>query len=146
MTAKVDRVSKPEPAKDMLPNEIKMCELLADPDNRQMTKTKLAQEVGVSRQTLYLYLTKKRVLEYLTALTEYYADVELPNVWRALIRKAKKEDMSAIKLYFELKGKYLPPAMRAEIDMKNATINVISNIPRPDKASPEGEVDHEEDQ
>lgn len=133
MTAKLERFTKPEPPEDMLPNEIRLCEMLCDPEYALSTRTKIAKELGVSRQTLYDYLSKKRVVDYMSQLIEYYTDLEVPNVWKALVRKAKKEDLQAIRLFFEMKGKYIPPNVRTEIALKDskATINIISSIPRP---------------
>lgn len=133
MTAKVPVLSKPEPPKGMLPNEIQLCEMLADPEYALMSKTKIAEKIGISRQRLYVYMSRQRVLEYMNALVAYYTDLEMPGVWKALVKKAKAGDMGAIKLYFEMKGKYIPPSVRAELDLKGmqATINIISRIPRP---------------
>jgi transcriptional regulator with XRE-family HTH domain len=136
MNPKVERFTKPEPPEDMLPGEIQLCEMLCDPEYALTTKTKLAKELGVSRQTLYDYLSKKRVVDYMAQLIDYYTDLEVPNVWKALVRKAKKEDLQAIRLFFEMKGKYIPPTAQTQIALKDskATINIISSIPRPSGA------------
>ena len=133
MPAKVPLHSKPEPPEGMLPNEVQLCEILADPEFALMKKSQIADKIGISRQRLYVYMGRQRVVEYINALVNYYTDMEMPNVWKALVKKAKAGDMGAIKLYFELKGKYVPPALRAELDLKGmqTTINIISSIPRP---------------
>ena len=39
-------------------------------------------------------------------LINRYTDGEVGSVWKALLKKCKSGDIQAIKLYFELKGKY----------------------------------------
>ena len=39
-------------------------------------------------------------------MIDRYTDKELGAVWRALIKECKAGNVPAIKLYFELKGKY----------------------------------------
>lgn len=85
--------------------QIKAAEMLVDP-TFQGTVTELCQMVGVSRNTFYRWMNDDKFKEYLNSVIDQYADGELPAVWKALISKCKSGDVQAIKLYFELKGKY----------------------------------------
>lgn len=130
---------KPSPPKTMSKNHIKLCNMLADPEYRMLTKTSLAEKLGISRPTLYKYLERKDVQDYTRKLVDYYTDGELANVWKSLIRQCKRGDTRAIKLYYEMKQLYIPPQQVVDLQMKDAkaTINIISNIPRPEEKEEE---------
>jgi len=83
----------------------RIAQILADPDDFDPITAK-CKKAHVPRRTLYNWLADPRFLDYLQTLIDRYADSELSNVWRALIQQAKKGNVNAIKLYFELKGKY----------------------------------------
>lgn len=125
--------ARPVPPDTMNTNHLLLCEMLADPEYRLMTKTAMAEKLNISRQTLYRYLDRHDVRTYTRELVEYFTDGELGNVWKALVNTCKKGNVNAIRLYFEMKHMYTPPNQVTELMMRdaNATINVISNIPRP---------------
>lgn len=83
----------------------KAAQKLASPDFTG-TITLLCQQEGVSRQTFYKWLSNQAFMRYVTELIDTYTDSELARVWKALIKKCEAGDVAAIKLYFELKGKY----------------------------------------
>lgn len=85
--------------------QIKIAEMLSNPEFSG-TITQLCQEVGIARSTFYDWLDKDEFREYLDNLIDKYTDSELSRVWKVLIRKIEEGDLTAIKLYFELKGKY----------------------------------------
>jgi len=68
--------------------------------------TELCEEIGVSCSTYYKWLDNSQFTDYVSSLIDKYADSELGSVWRALLEKIKKGDMSAIKLYFEMRVKH----------------------------------------
>lgn len=80
-------------------------EMLANP-NIEATKSDIISAVGVSRTTFYRWLKEPEFTEYVNKLIEEYTDGELATVWKALIKKCESGNVAAIKLYFELKGKY----------------------------------------
>lgn len=125
--------ARPVPPATLKSNHILLCEMLADPEYRLMTKTAMAEKLDVSRQTLYKYLDRQDVRTYTTELVEYFTDGELGNVWKSLVNTCKKGNVNAIRLYFEMKRMYTPPNQVTELMMKDAsaTINVVTNIPRP---------------
>ena len=85
---------------------IKVAEMLANPDF-QASKTEILEKAGVPRSTFYRWLRENQEFtDYISELVEKYTDGELATVWKALTGKCQSGDVSAIKLYFELKGKY----------------------------------------
>ena len=83
----------------------KVAEMLANPEF-DGNITRLCDEFGVARSTFYRWLDDSDFKGYLDYLIEKYSDSELPNAWRALVKKANTGNVEALKLYFELKGKY----------------------------------------
>ena len=87
--------------------QIKMAEMLADPESEHRTISEICEAVGVDRSTYYKYWrNNEKFRSYVDDLIEKYTDSELAAVWRALIKRCLDGDLSAIKLFFELKGKY----------------------------------------
>lgn len=107
--------------------QLKIAEALANPEFN-MSKSQLAKHVGVSRSTLYRILKNKDFLDYVSSLIDIYTDIELSDVWKALLIRCKCGDIQAIKLYFELKGKY-KQEIRHDV---NAQIQIIDDIPKCD--------------
>lgn len=107
--------------------QLKIAEALANPEV-DLTKTQLAKQAGVSRSTLYRILKNRDFLDYVSSLIDIYTDIELSDVWKALLLRCKAGDIQAIKLYFELKGKY-----KQEINHDvSAQIQIIDDIPNSD--------------
>lgn len=82
-----------------------MAKYLADPDF-QGTITDLCAKVGVARSTFYDWIGDNDFRSYVDELIDKYTDSELSRVWKALMKLIDRGDIQAIKLYFELKGKY----------------------------------------
>lgn len=51
-------------------------------------------------------MKNENFINYMNSQVDKYTDGELADIWKALLRKCKLGDTAAIKLYFELKGKY----------------------------------------
>lgn len=90
---------------DLKPKQRRAAELLANPEFNG-TITDLCAQVGVSRNSFYRWMDSPVFLDYLEELIDKYTDSELARVWKALMRKIDQGEIQAIKLYFELKGKY----------------------------------------
>ena len=90
---------------ELTAKQLKMAELLANPEEAD-TKTALCEKVGVSRETFYKWLKKKEFIDYVSELIDHYTDGELASVWKSLIKQCQLGNVAAIKLYFEMKGKY----------------------------------------
>jgi hypothetical protein len=99
-----DQVKK---RKEFIPNpkQIKMAELLINPDDRR-TKADKCKEVGISHKTLCQWLKDERFVKYMNSRLSVYTDSELPEVWKALINQCKRGNVAAMKEYFKLKQLY----------------------------------------
>ncbi len=87
--------------------QVEMAYLLADPETEQLTVCELCKKVGIDRSTFYKYWLKNdNFVEFVDKLIDRHTDAQLGSVWRALIKKCVAGDTQAIKLFFELKGKY----------------------------------------
>lgn len=86
--------------------QIKLVELLINPEDRR-TKTEKMEEAGIPRTTFYRMLKDKNFKTYLREQLDTMTDGELPDVWKAHMLKCKRGDMTAIKLYYEIKGIYV---------------------------------------
>lgn len=85
--------------------KLKMAEMLANPEFTGTNK-ELYETVGISHDTFYKWIKEDDVIAYTESLINKYTDGELGAVWKALLRKCRSGDIQAIKLYFELKGRY----------------------------------------
>ena len=83
----------------------KAAEILVNPEF-DGNISKMCADLGVARSTFYRWLDDSDFMGYVNWLIEKHSDSELGNVWRALIDKAKTGSVDAIKLFFEMKGKY----------------------------------------
>ncbi len=85
--------------------KLKMAEMLANPEFVGTNK-ELYETVGISHDTFYRWIKEDAVIAYTESLINKYTDGELGAVWKALLHKCRSGDIQAIKLYFELKGRY----------------------------------------
>ena len=83
--------------------------------------TELCEEIGVSRASFYRWMDKPEFRDYLNDLIDKYSDSELAAVWKALIRKCVRGDTQAMKLYFELKGRF-------ECQMDNGGVQILDDV------------------
>ena len=115
--------------------KLEVAKMLATPE-RGITDKEIYQTVGISPTTFYKWIsTDDKILRYAEKLIDKYTDKELGAVWRALIRECKKGDVRAIKLYFELKGKY-----RQSVETSMSAGDIQINISPASGA----EVEHED--
>lgn len=85
--------------------KLRAAQMLASPDFNG-TVTSMLEELDIPRTTFYRWMGESDYLSYINSLVEKYSDSELAAVWKALIKECKVGNIQAIKLYFELKGKY----------------------------------------
>lgn len=104
--------------------QIKAAEMLANPDFSG-TITELCSVVGVARSTFYDWMSQKEFRKYTDELIDLYTDGELSRVWKALMRRIDVGDIQAIKLYFELKGKYKPDIREMDENLKEETLSSV---------------------
>ena len=85
--------------------KLQAAQLLASPDFTG-TITELLKQLNIGRTTFYRWMDDPEYIQYINSLIDKYTDSELSTVWKALIEQCKSGNTQAIKLYFELKGKY----------------------------------------
>ncbi len=85
--------------------QVEMARILADPTETGTIKD-ICERVGLPRRTFYNWMDRKDFIDFVNSLIDKYTDAELAGVWKALSLKARGGDIQAIKLYFEMKGKY----------------------------------------
>jgi hypothetical protein len=113
MTEKVDKVEDNIIDKDtqrgtqlgLTMKQIQIAQILADPSETRTIK-KMCEDEGLPRRTFYNWVGRKEFIDFVNSLIEKYMDAELAGVWGALARKARTGDTHAMKLFFEMKGKY----------------------------------------
>ena len=104
----------------------KLAELLVNPDC-DLTVTEICKQIKVSRQSFYNWQQEADFKGYIEFLIENFTDSELPNAWRALVKKANCGNVEALKLFFELKGKY-----KQEISIDGGVVFITGEDDIPD--------------
>ena len=102
--------------------QLKAAEMLSNPDFSG-TITQLCERIGVARSTFYRWLDDETFRDYVDGLIDRYTDSELSRVWKALMRRVDVGDIQAIKLYFELKGRYKQDAVG-----RDAGVQIVDDI------------------
>ncbi|WP_083821086.1 phBC6A51 family helix-turn-helix protein [Acetonema longum] len=87
------------------PELVRVTEMLLNPDDRR-SKAEKIKAAGLTEQVFYRWMKDERFVNYLNKQIDKYTNSEINEVWKALVRKCKIGDTSAIKLFFELKGLY----------------------------------------
>jgi hypothetical protein len=84
---------------------IAMAEMLADPADRR-TKGEKIKDAGLTERNFYRWMKDERYINYINNIVDKYTNSDLPDVWKALMRKCKMGDTTAIKLLFDIKGMF----------------------------------------
>ncbi len=107
-------------SKQWIPNakQIKMVELLINPEDRRTKKDK-CDEVGVTFKTLCEWVKNPEFVRYMNEQLDRFTDTELPEIWKAHIRECKRGNMEAIELYHTLKGNMPAKKISQEVTGKN---------------------------
>ena len=79
-------------------------ERLADPDFNG-TISELCREMGIARSTFYRWMEQEKFARYLDEQIRRFTDGEYARAWKSLIQRVENGDLSAIKTYFDLRGK-----------------------------------------
>lgn len=102
----------------LTPKQIELAYMLADPECEHSTIGEMCEAVGIGRSTYYRYWVKNEgFISFVNELIEKNTNAELGPVWRSLIKKCISGDTQAIKLFFELKGKY-----KQQIDLSGGVV------------------------
>lgn len=109
------------------PKQKKAAAMLADPTFTG-TISDLCEEIGVARSTFYNWMESAVFRTYVDSLIGVYTDAELSKAWKALMRLVDRGDIQAIKLFFELKGKYKAAGAGSESDKLDGLIAAIRGV------------------
>jgi transposase-like protein len=72
--------------------------------NHKTTWEQVAKKLGISRRQLYNWRQSTRIQEPVRKISRDLLISELPDVYKALVKKAKSGDCAAMKLFFEIVG------------------------------------------
>ena len=109
----------------------KAAEMLTNPDFDGNISKLCNEELKIARSTFYRWFDDMDFVGYVEYLIEKYTDSELANVWKALTNKAKSGSTDAIKLYFELRGKY-----KKNTSVQNQNMQTLADLifnPQPNR-------------
>ncbi|MFA6930307.1 MAG: phBC6A51 family helix-turn-helix protein [Lentisphaeria bacterium] len=101
--------------------------LLADPAYTGNI-TELCEEIDVARSTFYRWMATSEFKRHVEKMIDIYTDAELSRAWKALMQLIDCGDIQAIKLFFELKGKYRTGATVTESDKLDSLISAINEV------------------
>lgn len=90
--------------------QLKLIEWLATPklDRKPKTQKQLAVEIGTDESTLSDWKKKSGFMDEVRVIAREYLKDELPEIYGALITKAKSGDVPAIKLAMEMTKEFVP--------------------------------------
>lgn len=80
-------------------------EVMANPE--YATNRERIEAVGISEAAFYNWLKDADVKKEIDELIALHTDSELSSIWQALVYRCKAGDVKAIKLFMELKDKYV---------------------------------------
>ena len=78
--------------------------LLADPDE-ELCLEQVLERAGASRDLFFKWVNDGSLKDELRKNVDMFADMEYAAIFKALITKCRSGDLSAIKLFMELKSK-----------------------------------------
>lgn len=97
--------------------------MLANPDCT-LSQEKIAEAAGVPHTTFYNWLRNQEFLKEVGKLVDKYTATKLAYAWHCLIARMPV-DTAAIKLYFELQGKY---KQDVKLDIAGKVV-IVDDIP-----------------
>lgn len=78
-------------------------EMLANPDCT-MTKSEIAEAIGVHPETFYRWLLDREFVTEAEALSRRYAEAEIAMIRKSVISGCRSGDAKSIKLFFDLQN------------------------------------------
>lgn len=85
------------------PKQKKAAEMLANPDC-SLTKTEIAEVIGVQPETFYRWLLDREFVEEAETLSRRYAEAETALIRKSVITGCRNGDAKSIKLFFDLQN------------------------------------------
>lgn len=95
--------------------------MLSDP-SEEATLTEILEKTNTSENLFLKWVSNGTFKEELRKSVDMYAEMEYANIFKALIKKCRSGDLSAIKLFMELKGK--KPEEVQDKDF-NISVNIV---------------------
>jgi len=89
------------------PKQIKFAEIYLD-HNKKKTKEEMAEEIGVTRMTLWRWFQNEGFIEWINSKTDELLNKSLVARYKTAVRKAEAGDFQFSKLLLEMQGKYTP--------------------------------------
>lgn len=83
----------------------KLAEALVDPDDERNI-TELCKDFKISRTTFYNWQKDTDFLGYVDFLIDSFTTSIIPKAWKEIAKKINQGNMDAIRMLFEIKGKY----------------------------------------
>ena len=87
-------------------------------------------QYGITAETLYTWLAEESFRQYMDLILNGKTFSAMTGVWKSLLNQCAEGNIQAIKLYFELKGKYKNEKSLAEAQSKPPMIQIIDDIPK----------------
>ena len=91
----------------------------------------ICQDFSISKDTLYQWLAEEEFRSYMDLILSGKTLSAMTSVWKSLLNQCAEGNIQAIKLYFELKGKY--KGEKSSVKADNRVIEIIDDIPKGDK-------------
>ena len=89
----------------------------------------ICEEYAISRETLYQWLSEDLFRKYMDMVLNGKTFTAMTEVWRSLLNQCGEGNIQAIKLYFELNGKYKGEKGSIKAEAKSI-VQIIDDIPR----------------
>lgn len=106
------------------PGQLKLIEILGNPEKANMTEEEIAKECGVTRGTTYRWKQDPELWDMVYKLAYDNLNKELPKVYAALADKAINGNIKAVELYLKFIGKYIERTesnVKAEVSLTEVT-------------------------
>lgn len=113
------------------PELIEIANALVNPEDKR-TKAQKIKDAGLTEPVFYRWMKDERFINYINVLIDRYTDSELADVWKALMMKARRGDIAAIKLVFDMKGmnpeyKHKRDIDKEKLDIERKKLQLIEN-------------------
>lgn len=112
----------------LTPQQLQVVNLMLNQHDKRSQREKLA-EAGITSQKYYSWLRQPAFLQYLQKRAEDLFASSDHEGYLALLDTVKGGDIQAIKLFFEMRGKYTPSA-KIDINVETVMIQIVEIIGR----------------
>lgn len=100
-------------------------EIMSDPDRLGLSVDKIAEMFSMSVSTIYNRLRDQEISKMVKNKRAERIKIELPEIDRALIQKAKSGDIRAIELVFQRWDGYIPKHGEVSLFDQDVRINIL---------------------